>query len=112
MAEDLTQQIPPEKAIRNLLESSQAEQTEDLNRELKKLEYEDKKTDIKLKKKFAYSFIIILAVQLIIMNIVFVYIGCGYMKFSDLTIQLYMGGTLTEVFGIVYIICRYLFPKR
>lgn len=78
----------------------------------KHINNENLKTDINLKKQFACWFIRILIVQLFVMNGIFFCMGIGWLTFSDLTIQIYMGGTLTEVFGIVLIMCRYLFSKH
>lgn len=72
----------------------------------------DLKTDIKLKKMFATWFIGILIGQLLLMNIIFVCIGAKWLEFSDFVINLFMGGTLAEVFGIVLVMARYLFSKH
>ncbi|WON77015.1 hypothetical protein [Serratia sp. UGAL515B_01] len=72
----------------------------------------DLKTDIKLKKLFAKWFIGILIGQLFVMNGIFIFIGAGLLHFSDFVINLFMGGTLAEVFGIVLVMARYLFSKH
>ena len=60
----------------------------------------DLKTDTKLKG------------QLLVMNGIFVLIGAKLLHFSDFVINLFMGGTLAEVFGIVLVMARYLFSKH
>lgn len=70
------------------------------------------KSDTKLKEMYAKWFIGIMIGQLLVMNIVFAAVGLGWLNFTQYIIHLYMGGTLTEVFGIVLVITRYLFPKR
>ncbi|HAX5210389.1 TPA: hypothetical protein JZG45_005366 [Escherichia coli] len=72
----------------------------------------DLKTDTKLKKMFAHWFIGILIGQLVVMNVVFILIGVGMLHFNDLTINLFMCGTMAEVFGIVAVMARYLFSKH
>ncbi|WJM82892.1 hypothetical protein [Pectobacterium brasiliense] len=72
----------------------------------------DLKTDTKLKKLFARWFIGILIGQLIAMNGIFICIGLKWLNFSDFVINLFMAGTLAEVFGIVLVMARYLFSKR
>lgn len=72
----------------------------------------DLKTDTKLKKMFARWFIGILIGQLLVMNGIFVLIGAKLLHFSDFVINLFMGGTLAEVFGIVLVMARYLFSKH
>lgn len=78
----------------------------------KHIENENLKTDIQLKRTYACQFKWILIVQLAVMNLIFFLIGCNVLEFSDLTIQIYMVGTLGEVFGVVLIMCRYLFSKH
>lgn len=74
---------------------------------------EDKKADTVLKKLYARWFIGILIGQLLIMSAVFVAVGLGRLYYEDESaLRLYMGGTLTEVFGVVFVITRYLFSKK
>ena len=73
---------------------------------------DDKKTDTSLKKLYAYWFIGILIGQLVILNAVFVCIGIGLLKYSDFVINLFLGGTLLEVFGVVLVITKYLFSRK
>ena len=37
---------------------------------------------------------------------------CNVMKFDAVTLQIFMGGTLAEVFGIVFVITKYLFSRN
>lgn len=83
-----------------------------LDDERKRAETDDLRTDTRLRKHYARWFIGILIGQLVLMNVIFVCVGVGVLKFTDYALHLYMGGTLAEVFGIVYVITRYLFPKR
>lgn len=47
------------------------------------------------------------------MNAIFVATGIGCLRFQDPThLNLFMGGTLAEVFGVVLVITRYLFSKK
>lgn len=72
----------------------------------------DLKQDTSLKRLYANWFVGILAGQLLVMNCVFVAVGIGCLKFSEPVLQMYMAGTLAEVFGVVYVITRYLFSKK
>lgn len=110
----LKNSLPSEESTQ---ETSQVETVSHFNQDdpeiaQKHIENENLKTDIQLKKTYACQFKWILIVQLAVMNVIFICIGIGWLTFSDLTIQLYLGGTLTEVFGIVFIMCRYLFSKH
>lgn len=84
----------------------------DLSKKRERIDNKDKQTDTKLKKKFANWFIGILIGQLSIMNIIFFSTGIGWLKFSDYTINLYMTGTLIEIFGIVLVMVKYLYSKH
>lgn len=68
-------------------------------------------SDRELKKLYAYWFIGILISQLLIMNSIFIGVGMGWFVFTDHVLKLYMGGTLLEVFGVVVVITKNLFPK-
>jgi hypothetical protein len=73
---------------------------------------EDMRTDTSLKKLYAYWFIGILIGQLVALNTVFIAIGLEKLKYSDFVINLFMGGTLAEVFGVVLVITKYLFSRK
>jgi hypothetical protein len=73
---------------------------------------EDKRADTELKRFYAYRFIWILIGQLVVLNLVFIAIGLGFLKYSDFVINLFLGGTLLEVFGVVLVITKYLFSRK
>lgn len=72
----------------------------------------DQKSDRELKKRYANWFIWILIGQLIVMNAVFIATGLKWLSFDKYVIELYLGGTLAEVFGIVLVITKNLFPQK
>lgn len=84
----------------------------DPDTEAKHINNADKKSDTRLKRLYAVWFIGILIGQLVLMNLVFIGVGVGCLSFHEYALHLYMGGTLAEVFGIVFVITKYLFPKR
>lgn len=97
----------------NSQESLNVRRMDELDADHKQAQTEDLKTDTRLKKHYAYWFIGILIAQLSVMNVIFILVGTGSLVFTDYVLHLYMGGTLAEVFGIVFVITRYLFsPKR
>ncbi|NUL36624.1 hypothetical protein [Kosakonia sacchari] len=89
-----------------------ARQVSALDAERRILDNKDFEAEINLKKAYGKWFLIILAMQLLIMNAVFIADGAGKLSFEDLTLQLYMGGTLTEVFGLVLVVTKYLFKRK
>ena len=77
------------------------------------LDNKEFEAEIGLKKTYGVCFLVILAFQLLIMNGVFIAVGMEKLTFKDnLTLQLYMGGTMTEVFGLVLVVTKYLFKRR
>lgn len=79
----------------------------------KRAQINDQETDTGLKRLYGKGFILLLAFQLLAMNGVFVAVGMGLLKFQDPNhLSLFMGGTLAEVFGIVFVITKYLFSKK
>lgn len=90
-----------------------AKEVNHLDPERQRLNNVDFEAEIKLKKSYGKWFLIILACQLLIMNGVFILVGWSKLIFKDdLTLQLYMGGTMTEVFGLVLVVTKYLFKRR
>lgn len=90
-----------------------AKEVNHLAPERQRLNNVDFEAEIKLKKSYGKWFLIILACQLLIMNGVFILVGWSKLSFKDdLTLQLYMGGTMTEVFGLVLVVTKYLFKRR
>ena len=71
---------------------------------------EDRRVDRNLRRAYAIFFIWILIGQLFVMNFVFIGYGFNLLKFTDGLLKFYLGGTLAEVFGIVVVITKYLFP--
>ncbi len=72
----------------------------------------DSQADRELKKTYAFWFLWILIGQLIIMNGIFIAVGFGLLQFEEWPLNLYMGGTLAEVFGVIFVITKNLFPKQ
>lgn len=70
----------------------------------------DKQSDRDLKRRYAKYFLFILAGQLVVMNSVFMAHGFGWLDYDKYVLHLYMGGTLLEIFGVVLVITRSLFP--
>lgn len=69
-------------------------------------------TDRELKRMYARWFIGILIGQLLLMNAVFLGAGIGCLTFEEWTLRIYMAGTLTEVFAVVFVITKYLFRQK
>ena len=72
---------------------------------------EDQQSNRGLKTKYAHWFIYILMGQLLIMNLVFILTGCNVLAFGSYVLELYLIGTLAEVFGIILVITKNLFPR-
>jgi len=97
-----------QKLLKAAKEQSNAEHQTALTNEV----VEDSKTDRSLKSMYAKSFIAILALQLIVMNLIFVLSGTEVLAFEEWELELYMGGTMAQVFGVVLVITKNLFPTK
>lgn len=70
----------------------------------------DQVSNRSLKQKYAYWFIGILICQLVVMNLIFFFVGLGVLHFDQVTINIYTTSTILEVFGVVFVIVNNLFP--
>lgn len=64
-----------------------------------------------LRKGYATCFMWLLAVQLVIINVVFVLIGCNILQYEQWTVNLFIVSVFGEIVGIVLIIVKYLFTS-
>lgn len=108
----MTGQIPLGEIFREASTSDEVRELDKLDIEERQANIEDRRTDTRLKKKYANSFFWLLVAQLIVMNLVLISVGLGYLNYTEIALNLYMGGTLAEVFGVVLVITRYLFSKK
>lgn len=93
--------------------TGEASQISALDADRQRAENDDLRTDTELKRLYATRFSWILIGQLAVMNGVFIGVGVGCLNFDEpLHLNLFLGGTLAEVFGIVFVITKYLFSKR
>lgn len=67
--------------------------------------------EIALKKSYGNWLLVFLAIQLVVMNIVFILVGSGRLEYQDYVLHLYMTGTLLEIFGLVLVVTKYLFRR-
>lgn len=73
---------------------------------------ERSENDNNLKKTYSRILIIILVTQLIVMNVIFILKGAGVLDFSDVTFNIFITGTILEVFALVTTIVKYLFSDK
>ena len=96
------------RAVHEAVESPLTPELDNLER----AKVDDARSDTILKSRYANWSLGILCGQLLVMNAVFVLVGCRVLHYQDFVLNLYMSGTLIEVFGVVLVITRYLFPRR
>ena len=72
----------------------------------------DLESDRKLKQSYAGKFYILLVAQLALMNLIFIAFGLGWLLFDKWSLNLFVGGTLLEIFAVVLVITKNLFPKQ
>lgn len=76
-----------------------------------KQKIKDQEQDRELKKQYATWMRRILIGQLTLMNIIIILVGCRLLNLDSLTLQIFMGGTLAEAFGVILVITKSLFPN-
>jgi hypothetical protein len=101
---------------RQILERLDAERlrpTQELT-PLQRLQYQDLRQDIELRRAYAQRMLLILGAELVFVNLVFLlYTAIGvHWRVPDTTMQVWLGATVVQVVGIVYVVTRYLFPRR
>lgn len=69
-------------------------------------------SDIKIKKKYSVILIIVLAVQFVALDLIFVAVGAGWLKYSDFTLNIFIGAIFLELIGLVAVIVKYLFKDN
>lgn len=67
------------------------------------------KVDTFLKKVYAITLLIVLVLQLVSINVVFILTGRGILKYSDTAFNIFISGALIEVIALVMIVVKYLF---
>ncbi len=72
----------------------------------------DKESDRLLKRIYAKWFIGILIGQLLVMNLIMILHGSKVLEFTEWALNLYVTATIAEVFGVVLVITKNLFPNR
>jgi uncharacterized integral membrane protein len=72
------------------------------------------KQDIELREKYAAWLLIMLAIELAVVNVIFVaYAWAGERwHLPEGVIQIWLGATFVQVVGVVTVVTKYLFPRR
>lgn len=65
-----------------------------------------------LKGKYAIILIIILSIQLIVLNVIFILKGAGDLNYSDTSFNIFISGGIIEIFVLVEVIVRSLFKDN
>lgn len=73
---------------------------------------EDHKIDRELRKTYATWYIWILIGQLVLFNILIFLYGFKKITFDEVTLRVFTCATLSEIFGIVLVITKYLFSRK
>ena len=78
------------------------------------LRHEDFRQDIALRRRYARRMLQLLGAELVFVNgMFFLYTWLGvHWKIPSATMQVWLSATVVQVIGIVYVVTRYLFPRR
>ena len=66
--------------------------------------------DRKMRKTYANWLMGTMSVQVFVINVIFVLIGCGVLKFEQWTANTFVMATFAEISGLVLLVVKYLFP--
>jgi hypothetical protein len=111
-AHDAKQSVDPAQLIRQIKQSLATSDKTQKTNPLIKQDINDRISDRALKRTYAFRFIWILVAQLVVMNLIFIGTGLGWFNFNEWALNLYMTGTLAEVFGVVMVITKNLFSAK
>lgn len=84
----------------------------EVNNKVVKLFEENAKEDRELRRKYAKYLIIILAIELVFLNIIFILFGCGVLKYSEIVFDLFITGGIAEIFVLIKTIIKHLFKDN
>lgn len=70
------------------------------------------KTDRILKIIYGIILLILLVLEIVVVNVIFILGGLGILQYSDITFDIFIGGSLIEVVLIVKIVVKYLFTDN
>lgn len=111
--------------VQRILREGKAHEAAEMPVEYRYLDERWKQQEIELKKEYAHqemglrrnyatSLLVILAVQIVVADIVFcVFAGLGeHWHLSDGVIQIWLAAAVVEVIGVVAVVTRHLFPRR
>jgi hypothetical protein len=67
--------------------------------------------DRKMRKLYATWLMLAMSVQVVVVNIIFVLIGCGVLKYEPWTANTFVMAVFAEVSALVLLVVKYLFPS-
>jgi len=106
------------KSKQEALELNKPQQTNELvnkwnmNNKIVELFEKNIEKDQKLRSIYAVILVVILGVELIALITIFILTGCGVLKYTDTTFNLFITGGIAEVFVLVKLIVKYLFKDN
>ena len=103
-----------EEKVREIIQTGGGRDSPQLPGELQHLAEKRDKQEIDLRRTYAVGLIVILSVQLVIADVVFVvYAWAGKnWDLSTAVIDTWLGAVVVQVIGVVAIVTRHLFPRR
>lgn len=106
---------------KNVVKSGSIQKSKTVDEVGKKWDMNDKIVDLfkdkiekdnELKSKYASWLIVILVIQLLALNILFILKGTNILNYSDTTFNIFITGGIAEVFLLVRVIVKYLFTDN
>ncbi|PXH26325.1 hypothetical protein [Klebsiella variicola] len=67
---------------------------------------------LRIKGLYAITLLVVLIVQIIAVNVVFVCVGLGFLSLSDEVLKIFAGCTMSQVCGLVYCVVKSVFRAK
>lgn len=96
--------------VRNALENARKKPS--IDEQLAQQDIADRKAERGLRRLYAFSWLGIVGVQLLILNLFVFLVGVGFLNLNRWVFGGFLAGTFAEVVGVVLVITKSLFPTK
>lgn len=67
---------------------------------------------LRIKDLYAVSLLIVLVIQIVAVNVIFVCVGLGFLSLSDEVLRIFAGCTMSQICGLVYCVVKSVFRAK
>jgi hypothetical protein len=66
--------------------------------------------DREIRRVYANWLMVVMSLQIVVINVIFILIGCGLLKFEQWTANVFITAVFAEISALVLLVVKYLFP--